>query len=131
MGDSPLPTPSTAAAPGPSGRIPPDPQLLPSALCGLPILLVLSALLVSLLTPAQMTLLGVSATLGGARVSVASFLGTRPPAVVRKKGSVEKTCWLPGAEPSALPEGWLPPQQGRVALCTHPASVILCPGCFL
>ena len=81
-----LPSPpcSTAAAPGPSGRIPPYPQLLPSAVCGLPILLVLSDL-VCLLTPAQMTLLGVSATLGGVRDSVASFLGMTPPAVVRKK----------------------------------------------
>ena len=85
MGDSPLPTLLHCCSSRAFWPDPPYPQLLPSAVCGLPILLVLSALLVCLLTPAQMTLLGVSATFGGVHVSVASFLGMTPPAVVRKK----------------------------------------------
>lgn len=52
--------------------------------------------------PAQMTLFGVSPAPGAAPVSTASFLGTRSPAIVRKKG-VKKTCWQ-WVEPSPFPK---------------------------
>lgn len=125
-----IPSLPTNAAPG---AFWPDPPLLPSAAQGLrsswfslPLLSVWSH-------PAQMTLLGVPATPGGAPVSTVSLLGTRPPTVVRKKGVCRKSAGC-GFGPSPLPEGWLPPLQGTVALCSHPTSTVIvswCPSCFL